>query len=253
MRDSAAPRMFFDASSGPQTPTMFDVFISSGIHFVIRTASVDKESVEWMSSSLFIEQMRQTPILNPGGTILDLGSHIGSFALVAAREKHCRVIGFEPDADSLRIARANAVLNGLDHLVEFRPFAIGSRDGEIPLYAAKENWGHTIIEGGGPSNELTGKKTIVRTLSLDSVLSQAVVGRCAFLKFNIEGAEFGMIEGASQETLSRIDVLAGELHYDLGDANADASFKKLASCGFTVKLFPDGERRALLLANRARG
>ena len=228
---------------------MYEILTSSASAFVIRTPSTDRDTVEGVERALFLKAMRDAHI-SAGDTILDLGSHIGSFAIVAAKERQCRVIGFEGDVSSLRIAKANTLLNDVADLVEFHQVAVGGGKGVVPFYEATENWGHTIIERGGPYNILTGRVAEVPLITLGCALSYVPGGRCAFMKFNIEGAEHEMLETAPPDVLVRIDAMAGEIHYDLGRGDVRSYVKKLQDCGFVVELVPQYEVRAILLARR---
>jgi FkbM family methyltransferase len=233
----------------PGASARYSVASIGGLDFVIRPASVDRENLDWVAGSLFVETLQRAE-LTADDTVVDLGCHIGAFALMAARAKPCRVIGFEPDKESLRLARANAVLNSLDQRVAYHHAAVGGYDGNVTLHQARENWGHTTAAGGGPYNQLTGHHTTVRQLSLESALAFSPTRNCAFLKFNTEGAEFAMVEAASPRALAGIRTLVGELHYDLaGGADKDI-VGKLRICGFSVEVFPDGELRAFLRATR---
>jgi len=201
-----------------------------------------------MAQSAFLEVMRQADIV-PSDTVLDLGAHIGSFSLVVASERRCRVVGFEPDGDSIRLARANALINELEGLVEFHKVAVGGSDGHIRLHEATENWGHTIIDGGGPCNALTGRSVDVPIISLDRALDYATDDRCAFLKFNIEGAEFAMFERARPEVLRRIGAVVGEIHRDIGVGDVREIVMRLEAQGFVVRLVPQGPDRDILIAH----
>lgn len=231
-------------------PQRYEVATAAGLEFLVRPGSVDRENLDWMLGSIFVDTLRQTA-LSSDDTVLDLGCHVGAFALIAAREKGCRVIGFEPDGDSARLAKANAALNGLEGRFAVHPIAVGGSDGEVILHQATENWGHTTIADSRSHNILTGHRTVVRQLSLESALALVPSGRCALLKFNTEGAEFGMMEAAAPATLARVHAWVGELHYDLaGGASTDID-AKLRACGFKVELFPDGDLRAFLRATRS--
>jgi FkbM family methyltransferase len=227
---------------------MHEIMPFCGAELVIRKGSVDRENVEWMAQSLFVNALRNAAV-SPGELVVDLGAHIGSFSILAAKERRARVIAFEPDAESLGIARANALINGVSELVEFDPSAVGGRDGTALLFESTENWGHTLLEGGGPCNVLTGRKHEVPLLSLESALRN-LPGECAFMKFNIEGAEYEMFATAPPDVLRRIRAMAGEIHYDLGNGDISACVAKLEQCGFTVELVPEGAVRAILVATR---
>jgi FkbM family methyltransferase len=219
-----------------------------GIELIIRAETVDRENVDWMGESLFWKLFEERSI-GSGDVVLDLGAHIGSFGILASHSRGCRVVAFEPDRESMRLCRANALLNGLEGRFEFVEAVVGGSDCTVQLYEALENWGHTIFSSGGPHNLLTGKSVDVPCYSLKKALEVGKCDFCAFVKVNIEGAEFDMIEMADEETLSRVGALAAEVHYDLVKRSPEHMISKLKRANFSVHLEPAGER-AILLAWR---
>ena len=219
-----------------------------GIELIIRAETVDRENVDWMGESLFWKLFEERPI-GSRDVVLDLGAHIGSFGILASHTRGCRVVAFEPDQESMHLCRANALLNGLEDRFEFVEGAVGGSDCTVQLYKALENWGHTIFSSGGPYNLLTGESVDVPCYSLKKALDVGTCDFCAFVKVNVEGAEFDMIEMADEETLDRVSALAGELHYDLVRRSPERVISKLKRANFSVHLEPAAER-AILLAWR---
>lgn len=219
-----------------------------GLSFIVRSGTVDTANLKWMQDSMFLNFLVASPITEDS-CVLDFGSHIGGFSLPAARKTNCRVVGFEPDEDSLRISRANGLLNNLYNRVEFVECAISGSDGTADLLEANDNWGHTLVEGGGPYNVLTGSRSTVRVLSLASAIGYATGGDI-FVKFNIEGSEFDMFENSSVATLGQIAGFIGEIHYDIGKRDIEPSLLKLNKAGFKTELISQGDTRAILVASK---
>jgi len=230
---------------------MHEIARRMDVDFILRTGSMDQPSLDWLLASVFMSTALDFG-LTPEDVALDFGAHIGSFALPLVRRFGCRAACFEPDADSLRMARASAVLNGLDDRMVFSGCGIGGADGTVRLYESDENWGHTIVEGGGEWNRLTGRSTEIRVLSLASALQLAGPARRRFVKVNIEGAEFAMFQQASSDALKAVDCFVGELHYDLGQPDFEGCRTVLEGAGFEVQLHPISELRPLLVASKKR-
>ena len=228
---------------------MHEIVRWEGLELVIRSGSVDRENLEWMKDSLFRKSFESAEI-SPGDTVLDLGAHMGSFAILAAVRRPCRVVAFEPDAASLTLCRVNILLNSVEDSVSCYPFAVGGLTGKQMLYESTENWGHTIIKDGIPNDFLTGQTFQVNCLSLRDTFIYAGCDRCAFLKFNIEGAEFDMIENADDLTLRRIKKMVGETHTDIAGRSPDAMFLRLSKAGFALEIIPLGEDRAMITATQ---
>ena len=224
----------------------YEIMNWKGIEIVYRKKSVDKEQVCWMGESLFWNKFKERPIREED-IVLDLGSHIGSFALLAAITKQCKVFAFEPDYESFSLCKINTLLNSVEDKVTNLCAAVASETGKMILYKATENWGHTIIPDGGSSNILTGNQVEIDCFSLSDALKYSG-NRCAFMKFNIEGAEFEMIEKTDIDTLRRITCMVGEIHYDLGRHDSDLMVKRLSEAGFFVKIIPQTAVRSLLYA-----
>ncbi len=220
-----------------------------GMELAIRSNSADWETVRQVESSLCIEALRET-VLYPDDAILDLGAHIGAFSLLAAQEKSCRIFAFEPDAASHKLCVINAALNDFGDRLICHEVAVGGQRETVSLFEATETCGHTTTPGGGPYTALTGMRADVECVTLADAITSTGRDRCAFLKFDIEGAEFDMIEQAETETLQRVAIMAGELHFDLGLRTSELLVQRLSEAGFSVELFPRNDYRSLLLARR---
>jgi FkbM family methyltransferase len=231
---------------------MYEIVQLLGIDFILRKGTVDMENLNWMVNSPFITTVFQNGI-DSNDILMDFGSHIGSWSLPLVRRFGCRAWCFEPERESLHISRASAVLNQLESKFTFIQAGIGARDGKVTLYESDETWGHTMIEGGGPHNRLTGKTIEIDVLSLASALSMAPSSGKIIVKVNIEGAEYAMFEGSSLETLRLVDVWVGEIHYDLGRSDFNPCITKLESAGFYATMIPAGDMRAMLIAQKRSG
>lgn len=226
---------------------MHEIISCAGIDLMVRPNTVDRENALWMETSPFWSYFKASP-LGPEATIMDLGAHVGSFAVAAAAARGCRVIAFEPEPGSFKLIQANAELNGQTERVAAHCAAVGGHTAMIPLFESTETWGHTLIGTGGPFNALTGRTFTVRCFSLADALDHAGVTHCDFLKFNIEGAEHEMFAACDAATLRKIDRMVGEVHFDLGDAGSTQIESSLQSSGFETHLQPENEHRAYLYA-----
>lgn len=122
---------------------------------------------------------------------LDIGAHMGTYAITIAKRTSCaKIVAFEPDPRNHAHLQANLLLNGLVGIIEPRPVAISNTDGEVSFVL------------GPPGNDVWSRigeaqpdsVTIhVPSARLDSTL--AVRGASVALKIDIEGHELIALEG----------------------------------------------------------
>jgi FkbM family methyltransferase len=130
-----------------------------------------------------------------GSVFLDVGANIGWYALTVARSAKARIsiLAFEPDPLSFRLLSENIRLNGCDAV---RAVQQAVSDAEttktLYLYANKNRGRHSLL----PIND---QGTVqVRTTSLDAFLDREGIdpGRVAFVKIDVEGYEYHVLNGA---------------------------------------------------------
>lgn len=134
--------------------------------------------------------------LRKGDHILDVGSNLGYYALVAGRAigPTGRVLGFEPAPDIFSILERNVARSGLKNIQIF-PWAISDRTERIEFYGSEiPNWGSLI-----PEKELLQvKPTTVQARKLDDLIDEFPDFRPTVLRMDVEGAELMALEGAQR-------------------------------------------------------
>lgn len=128
-----------------------------------------------------------TETMTAGGTVLDIGANVGLFTIPlarAARARGSRVVAFEPVPANLERLRASIAANGLDATVTVMPYALGAVPGTLRL--APE----AGALGGNAGRGTSGIDVEVRTLDDFDDL-----GRCTFVKIDVEGAELEVLRG----------------------------------------------------------
>ncbi|MCP9889421.1 FkbM family methyltransferase [Cyanobium sp. ATX 6A2] len=228
---------------------MYEIVRQLDVDFILRAGTVDHDNLNWMVNSPFINIVAEQE-LDSNDMLIDFGSHIGSWSLPLSKRFGCRSWCFEPEKESLLISRASAVLNQLDSQISFFEAGIAGRDGKVALYESDETWGHTMVQGGGPYNRLTGHSVEVDVMSLATALELVSGQGRMIVKINIEGAEYDMFEDASVDTLKEVDLWVGEIHYDLGREDFRPYIDKLKLAGFAVSMLPAGDRREILVARK---
>jgi FkbM family methyltransferase len=152
-------------------------------------------------------------VLRPGDTALDVGAHIGFFAIQMAAivGREGQVHAFEPLATNAELLERSAAENHFRDRMFIHPCAVGSESGSATLtYAAETlNTGGAYLlrdETEAPIGQL---KTTVRLVALDDVEIRHPV---RFIKMDVEGAEPQVVRGAMQMLRADRPIILSELH-----------------------------------------
>lgn len=178
-------------------------------------------------------------ILREGSVFVDVGAHIGYYALLGARRVlHTgRVYAFEPAPETFRALVRNIAQNSLSN-VTAEQVAVSRASGQATL---------TLSESDSASHSLAqsphgGRRIEVRTISLDEYFAGRET-RIDVIKMDAEGAELAILEGM-QQTLARNPdlVLFTELYPQAMEAfgtSPVAYLDQLREAGFTLYPFSE--------------
>jgi FkbM family methyltransferase len=158
--------------------------------------------------------------MRPGQTCLDIGAHIGIYALQAARwtAPGGRVIAFEPNPGTAAVLRRHIRMNGLERDVRVEEIALGRAPGAAPLFGDAGS-GLTRLSAPNPVDAEARHVGTVRVDTLD--------GYCAargtapdWILIDVEGFEFDVLAGACETIRARGPSLSivVEIHPTLWEA-----------------------------------
>lgn len=148
-----------------------------------------------------------------GRTVVDIGAHIGAFAILAAREGARRVLAYEPGEENFRLLTINCA--SLPAIETYRAAAWRSdRDDATVDWRASSNARNT---GGGAVVECTSIAGVpvdgtlrrpVRAIAFDDIVERA--GTVGLLKIDAEGSEYPIL--CTSRKLDRVETIVGEYH-----------------------------------------
>lgn len=165
---------------------------------VLREIYIDKE-YDWC------------PVPQPR-TIVDLGAHFGDTTLYYhTRFPEARIIAVEPAPESFERLVKNT--KAIPQIIPVQA-AISDYDGEMALNIMPSSLGNSL----SVRKESTASVQ-VQTMTLDSLLGRHGIETVDLLKFDIEGAEFGIFKDFVDT--HKIKALIGEVHEDLGSATIE--------------------------------
>lgn len=162
--------------------------------------------------------------------VVDIGAHIGVFAVRAARLAHSgRVYAYEPSSNNFAILAENRQLNGASNL-QIDNRAISDRRGKMALYMPGGNGalGSLLQETNSP-------KEMVEATTLTDIIAEHSIERIDYLKVDVEGSEYDILFHCLEETLARVRGAVIEYHEFEGDKrNHRDLVQLLKSHGFKV-------------------
>jgi FkbM family methyltransferase len=121
----------------------------------------------------------------PGGRVLDLGAHLGTFSLFAAAHGY-QVLAVEASPRNAALLKAT-ITSRLD-TVTIMLGAVGDHDGDLEFVQAGA-YGHVAGASG------TAQAIRVPAFTVDRLVSQHGWNEVDFVKMDIEGSEVAAIEG----------------------------------------------------------
>ena len=131
------------------------------------------------------------------GVFVDIGSHFGKYAIRLARQmcNNGKVVAVEPEPYNFEILQANVKLNQLTNIY-LKNVACSYQDGESYLFVNDNLLTlHSFYRN-------TGKNILVKTLKLDTLLSQFRINNVDLIKIDVESAELDVMKGSEKTLLT---------------------------------------------------
>ena len=190
-------------------------------HFYIREGSTDEEIINDVRIRNFYLD-KGFGVFNPGDLVIDIGGHIGAFAIECAI-RGAEVNVYEPNRDNFEILVKNIKANNFEDKITAYNVAVSDKAGTSKLYIDSQNAGsHSLLKKC--VDHESGQFAEVKTVAIKDALDNG----CKLLKLDCEGAEYSILIGAD---LSKVDKIVAELH--IKEKNEEL-IKYLQSQGFDV-------------------
>ncbi len=144
---------------------------------------------------------------------IDCGANIGvSLLYLKLRAPQARVLCFEPNPAARAVLEKNIAANGWERDVQVLPYALGKERGTVDFFVDKEA---ATSSGGSTLRHQKNEDRHLDTYPVETdLLSRYIDGDIDFLKIDIEGGEFDVLEEMSaQRTLRRVAAVQLEYHY----------------------------------------
>jgi FkbM family methyltransferase len=219
-------------------PGTIEIILRSGFRFEVTPDSRTEFKVVFMRED-YTWPLQLTGAADTG-TIVDLGANVGFFTLFAAsRFPHCPIVSVEPYPSSAKALADNVRNNRLSNCQTLQ-VAVSNARGTV-TFGSTSPVPNPVNARITPGATIDGRQYVAcPTITLDDLMRDHVSGDVAFLKLDIEGAEYDVLYGASDAALARIKRIALETEdLDAVSQNTEALTSFLRGKGFrTVEVTP---------------
>jgi len=163
------------------------------------------------------------------GVVIDIGANIGVFSIYAISRGASRVFAFEPNREAYGVLVKNIEENNLRGRILPFNFAVGGggyNTINIPRVSSAHNQTVKLV-----SESQKDQYETVSCTTLEKILSANRIEQVDLLKMDCEGAEYEILDGASDRTLSVVQRLRMEYH---GQPIRETT-SRLSRLGYTVE------------------
>jgi FkbM family methyltransferase len=170
--------------------------------------------------------------------VVDIGTHIGTFAYAALQRGPCKVYGIEPDKENFEIAMSNLrpfIERGQVTIIHGAAWRSDANEDSL-FFHGYQSIGDIINTGGGRVLSQIGGCP-VRKINFDAFLldiTENGTKQVRFLKLDCEGSEWPILFTSNQ--LHLISEISGEIHEMHVGSNQETAWGegagKASSCGF---------------------
>jgi len=143
-------------------------------------------------------------------TIVDIGAHVGTFTVWAARRSpRARILAVEPNPETFPFLQRNIRDNGLQDRVVAINAAVGPESGAGTLELVEHSLGTRLARAESGTVK-------VNVETIPSLLGAAGIDAVDLLKIDCEGMEYEVFGTLPPDQLSRFRVIACEFHPEPG-------------------------------------
>jgi FkbM family methyltransferase len=200
----------------------------NGIRIKLRTSSTDL--MAFTHVWLLKEYERSGFEIKNNDTIIDIGGHIGLFALFSSQLcKSGKIYCFEPIKENFDMLNSNIELNHISNIIPINA-AVSKDNDKVTIYLNEDKAGHSMY--------VTGTKSVqVTSTSLQTIFDSNHIEKCDFLKVDCEGEEYVIMNSLPTEYYDKITKMCIEYHFvDVKPLLLKTLIQRLESCSFEVKI-----------------
>ena len=177
-------------------------------------------------------------IVKPGDVIIDIGAHTGRHTLPFSflADSVGKVIAIEASTEAIVNLRSQLYKYKVNNVEVFNLALSNKEESQIDFFIAVD-----APEESGllPRKIFNVQKTKLRKEKVDmsTLDSLNIKGKISFIKIDVEGAEFFVLQGSYKTISSNHPIIAfefGQNSYDSYDVNPDDAYEYFESLGYNI-------------------
>lgn len=142
-----------------------------------------------------------------GSIVIDVGAHIGTFAIRCARERGCTVYSYEPCEESFNLLAKNVTINNLDEKIKPIKKAVSAESGLKDFNVSTAHYaGSSFYDVMAPFYTVK-----VDCITLEQIFKDHNITHCDVLKIDCESEEKNILM-SSAGVLKRVGRIMLEYH-----------------------------------------
>lgn len=221
----------------------FTLVLRNGVHVKLRTISTD---IQAFANVWIIEEYKRRGFeIKDCDVIIDIGAHVGLFALYASQ--YCRsgrIFCFEPIKENFDLLVENIKINNLTNVKCFNK-AVYTQNKNVRIYLSNDQAAHSIYGNGNAYID-------VNAVTLSDILNTNDIEICNLLKMDCEGSEYEILQSTSDEYINRIQKICLEYHIMKNDHELLHSLKnRFLSLDFQVINVPSIQNLGMLYVRKS--
>ncbi|MCC6723564.1 MAG: FkbM family methyltransferase [Saprospiraceae bacterium] len=157
---------------------------------VVKRSKTGSTGAYYMGLHDFPEMSFLMHYLRPGEVFMDIGSNVGSYAILAGSVAKAQCYAIEPIPSTHAELMENIKLNNLEEMVHAVNIGIGRSEGVLRFTSDSDTVNHIV-----PQDDTSTKNTVsVNVESLDYFVEKENIAP-AFMKIDVEGFESDVVAG----------------------------------------------------------
>ncbi len=236
-------QVIFFVYFGIYNKEFFTLNLKNGLKIKLRTNTTDLQVFAnvWILKEYQVEGFE----ISDNDVIIDIGGHVGLFALFALlNSPKGKIISIEPYPQNFVLLNENMNNNNFHNVVLVNK-AITNTNKNLELFVDSSDDSAHSIHGDG-------KNVIqIKGITLSEIMQENKISKCNMLKMDCEGAEFEIIESLPNDELLKIDKICLEYHIrENNESLLELLKKRLEKMNYNVSIKPTNKFLGMLYAKK---